>query len=61
MTNTLFLLGSLALAGIFVARIGLRSESSRAEGTQHAQAPGEVSGALSPDPSPSPGDHVTEV
>ncbi|MFV8173749.1 hypothetical protein [Mycolicibacterium peregrinum] len=31
-------------------------ETRRAEGTQHAQTPGEVSGANSPDPSPSPGD-----
>ncbi|MFV8049768.1 hypothetical protein [Mycobacterium sp. 48b] len=28
----------------------------RAEGTQHAQTPGEVSDGQSPDPSPSPGD-----
>ncbi len=32
------------------------SETRRAEGMQHAQTPGEVSGANSPDPSPSPGD-----
>ena len=31
-------------------------ETRRAEGTQHAHTPGEVSGASSPDPSPSPGD-----
>ncbi|OBK04668.1 hypothetical protein A5746_28115 [Mycolicibacterium conceptionense] len=31
-------------------------KARRAEGTQHAQAPGEVSGAQPPEPSPSPGD-----
>lgn len=43
-------------------------ETRRAEGTQHAQTPGEVSGANSPDPSPCPGDltirdvaHTTET
>lgn len=32
-------------------------ESSRAEGTQRAQTPGEVSADPSPDPAPSPGDY----
>ncbi|OMC02152.1 hypothetical protein A5733_26055 [Mycobacterium sp. NS-7484] len=31
-------------------------ETRRAEGTQHAQTPGEVSADPSPDPAPSPGD-----
>ncbi|MCV7065639.1 hypothetical protein H7H51_07755 [Mycolicibacterium farcinogenes] len=35
----------------------LAEETRRAEGTQHAQAPGEVSDGPSPDPSPSPGDY----
>lgn len=32
-------------------------ETRRAEGTQHAQTPGEVSADPSPDPAPSPGDY----
>ncbi|MCV7205273.1 hypothetical protein H7J71_25025 [Mycolicibacterium peregrinum] len=32
-------------------------ETRRAEGTQHAHTPGEVSDGPSPDPSPSPGDY----
>ncbi|MFN6543889.1 hypothetical protein [Mycolicibacterium nivoides] len=54
MTEPLFLLGALALAAILAVRIGLRSRSSRAEGSQHATAPGEVSGD-SPSAPPSPG------
>ncbi|MGA5542727.1 hypothetical protein ACPCIR_12820 [Mycobacterium sp. NPDC051198] len=54
MTETLFLLGALALAAILAVRVGLRSRSSSAEGSQHSTTPGEVSGD-SPIASPSPG------
>lgn len=55
MTETLFLLGALGLVAILAARVGLRSRSTRAEGLQHAPAPGEVSGQPLPAP-PSPGE-----
>lgn len=55
MSETLFLLGALGLAAILAVRVGLRSRSARAEGLQHAPAPGEVSGQPLPAP-PSPGE-----